>query len=167
MTILNFLKIIIRRHNFGSCLILCFVLGCGTSNSYKFLKEAEEYSRKQEYQDAIGSYRKHIKNRLEYKDRPDWENPYFYLLVIGDLYIGQEKPEEALLSYIEADEKGVDEKLVLDRFRYLANWYENNQQFEKAIEILNTYRDRDSLLFDIMLDRISKELVNSENQGEK
>ena len=152
-----------KRNAILFVVIIC-LNACSFSNPYKHLKDAEELSRQEKYDAAIEAYHRHIKTRLELEDKPEWENPFFYLLVIGDLYLGQSKPKEAHNSYKQADEMGVDDKLVLDRYRYLASWYENKKDFEAAVSILKLYRERDSLLFDLMLDRIAKESVKYENE---
>src|SRR5690606_31946453 len=129
---------------------------------YENLEAAEHFSREEKYDDAIAAYRKHMRYRLSLMDRPDWENPYLYLLMIGDLQLNQDKPDEALASYELAEKNKVDAALVSDRYRYLASWYEKQGRLDTAIEILTKYRDRDELLFDVMRDRIAKTLVENE-----
>lgn len=49
------------------------------------------------------------------------------------------------------------------RIRSVARWYDQHDKLEDAIALSTKYRDRDELLFDAMLDRISKELVRRED----
>ena len=147
-------------------LFLCVLLLAGCHEMFGpavHLKNAEQYSRQQNYDKAIEEYRAHIADRLHVHNRPEWENPYFYLILIGDLQLLQEKPEEALKSYNEAEADGVDTSLVSDRYRSLAHWYETRGNFEKAVEILKIRREQDPILFDAMLDRVSKEIVHEED----
>lgn len=138
------------------CLILnfcgCLLFSPGPSK----LQKAEELSRQKKYDQAISVYHEHMNERLALKDRPEWENPYFYYILIGDIELGTDKPEDALKSYVEADQKGVDDYLVADRFRSVARWYEDKGELDKAIELLLAHRDKDPLLFEAMLDRLNK-----------
>ena len=136
-------------------------------DSHSYLKEAEEYSRQQKYNEAISAYRKHMEERLSITERPEWENPYFYLILIGDIQLGQNKPEEALKSYEEAEEREVDQYLISDRIRTLASWYEKKDRLDEAVKVLLEHRDKDSFMFDSMLDRISKEIVKREEIGNR
>jgi tetratricopeptide (TPR) repeat protein len=131
------------------------------------LQLAEEFSRKGQYREAIDQYDKHMQDRLLRKNRPEWENPYFYLVLIGDLELKEGDPVKALASYKLADEKGVDANLVSDRFRSVAHWYEEHDQLEKAVEILNSRREKDPLIFDSVLDRLSKEIVRREEEASR
>lgn len=143
--------------------LLLFAGGCfGGYREYENLEAAEHFSREEKFDEAIAAYRKHMRYRLSLMDRPEWENPYLYLLMIGDLQLNQGKPEEALASYQLAEKNKVDNALVSDRYRYLASWYEKKGDYDTAIEILTTYRDRDELLFDVMRDRMAKALVEKE-----
>lgn len=128
-------------------------------NGSRLLSRAEEYSRQGKTEKAIEAYNDHIADRLDDKKRPEWENPYFYELIIGDLYLREGKVAEALLSYERAENNKVDLVLVSDRYRYVASWHEKNGDIPAAMEVLKKYRERDSLLFDAMLDRLAKELV--------
>lgn len=137
---------------------------CLLFSSTSQLQKAEEFSRQKKYAEAISAYRTHMQERLQIKDRPEWENPYFYLILIGDIELGTDKPEDALNSYLEAEEKKVDLYLVSDRIRSVCRWYEEKGEFDKAIEILLRYRDQDSLLFEAMLDRLNKAKTLKEDQ---
>jgi tetratricopeptide (TPR) repeat protein len=136
---------------------------CFLRASPSALQRAEELSRQKKYPEAIAAYREHMEERLALKDRPEWENPYFYLILIGDIELGTDRPEDALKSYLEADSLKVDAYLVADRVRSVAKWYEEKSQWDRAIEILLQHRERDSLLFDSMLDRVNKAKTLSED----
>ncbi len=123
------------------------------------LKKAEEFTRQQNYKEAIESYKTHIAFRLAQEPRPSWENPYFYYLIIGDLYLKLEAPIRAIEAYEFAEEKQVEPGLISDRLRFVANWYAKDGQYEKAIELLSDYNDRDPILFDLTRDRLAREHV--------
>ena len=139
------------------------MFGCSLGNSNSSLKRAEELSRQEKYDEAITAYREHMEKRLDLKQRPEWENPYFYLILIGDIQLGQNKVKEALKTYEEAEKKGVYNALVADRYRSVAEWYEKKDKLETAFKLLKRYRDRDPLLFDAMLDRLAREIVRRED----
>jgi len=136
----------------------------GLSHPYSYnLSKAEEKTREGKYDQAINFYKDHIEERLESKSRPKAENPFFYYLIIGDLELRQNSVEEALAAYELAEEKGVDKGLVSDRFRFVSSWYEKKGEYEKAVEILTRYNDRDPLLFDLVRDRIVREIIEAED----
>lgn len=138
----------------GICIL--GISGCWSFNRPSKLQKAEELSRQKRYADAIVAYHEHMNERLAIRNRPEWENPYFYLILIGDIELGTDKPEDALNSYLEADQKEVDKYLVSDRIRSVARWYEEKNEYDKALQVLIKHREKDPLLFDAMLDRINK-----------
>ena len=137
------------------------IVGC-YSSAQDGLKRAEESLREGKYEAAIEAYQSHMQKRLSLTDRPEWENPYFYELLIGDVYLTQGKIPEALLHYEVAESKGIHTSLVSDRYRSVASWYEERGELRKSFDILVKYRERDSLLFDSMLDRIGRALTDLE-----
>ena len=58
----------------------------------------------------------------------------------------------------------MDPGLVSDRFRLVANWLANEDRKEEALELLNLNRHRDELLYDMMRDRIAREMIAREEQ---
>ncbi len=132
--------------------------------AYRHLERAEDELSHKKYDEACESYRQHVETRLKAKDRPDWENPYFYYLIIGDIRLRQNKVKESLAAYEFAETKKVEPQLISDRFRHVAKWHEQSGDIEASMNILKKYRDRDPLLFDAILDRLAKELTAIENQ---
>jgi hypothetical protein len=104
--------------------------------------------------------------RLHVENRPDWENPYFYLLLIADIQLGQGHVDEAIASVELAEQNKVDRFLISDRYRAAASWYERQGRLPEAAAVLSRYRDRDPELFDSMLDRIGKVIIAKEERGE-
>lgn len=74
------------------------------------------------------------------------------------------EPAAALEIYKEAEQHKVEAGLISDRYRAVGRWYAEHGQLAKALEVLNNYRDRDSLLFDAMLDRIARQLTAQEEE---
>jgi len=138
------------------------VAGCVSLKGPEALNRADELTVEGRYDDAIAAYQEHIQDRLGDGNRPEWENPYFYLLNIGDIELKRDNPEKALARYEEAEQRGVALSLVADRYRAVATWHEERHELQKALEVLNTYRLKDPLIFDSMLDRIARELTQSE-----
>lgn len=134
-------------------------------STYRYLEHAEELSRKGQDDEAIELYKKHIQYRLALSDRPEWENPHFYEIIIGDLELRQGRLDAALAAYETAEREGVDHALVSDRFRHVARWYETQGKLNEAMDVLQRYRDRDELLFDLILDRIARRLVAEEERA--
>lgn len=143
---------------FGLCCTGCTSWFDNSSSLYR----AEELTQREQYDEAITAYREHIDDRLHVSNRPEWENPHFYLLRIGDIKLRQGDPKAALDSYQEAEREKVEPSLISDRYRAVASWYVEKGRLQEAFELLKTYRDRDSLLFDAMLDRIGRELTKQE-----
>lgn len=135
--------------------------------SSDLVSEAEELTDKGDIDGAIKIYREHIAYRLSRPQRPDWENPYLYCLTIGDLEFARGDLTRALEAYEEAERQGVEKQLVADRFRNVARDFEVRDELAQAVAVLQKYRDRDPLLMDGMLDRISKEIVRREEAGSK
>ena len=148
-----------------AALLVVIALGCHAPGEK--VRQAEELSRQGDYSSAIVLYREHMQERLSLQSRPEWENPYFYLLLIGDVQLGQGQPEAALATYEEAEQMKVEPTLISDRYRAVGRWYQEHGQSQRALEVLSKYRDRDSLLFDAMLDRIAKELTAKEDAEAK
>jgi tetratricopeptide (TPR) repeat protein len=146
------------------CSILSLAIsGCGLlPDSTSAAHQAEELTQQGYYEEAIAQYRIHMRDRLEVSNREDWENPHFYLLRIGDLYLRMGQPQSALDTYREAETNQVEKSLISDRYRAVAHWYIENNQLQAAFDVLKTYRDRDSLLFDAMLDRVGRALTSQE-----
>jgi tetratricopeptide (TPR) repeat protein len=117
---------------------------------------AEELLRQKKYDEAIQMYQRHIDERLKVEDRPEWENPYFYLILIGDIQMGTGDLNKALETFLDAEKKGVDRYLISDRIRSIAKAYEDKKEYDLAINLLLAQRERDSLLFEAMLDRVNK-----------
>jgi tetratricopeptide (TPR) repeat protein len=145
------------------CTSLIGLLGCFSQGSEN-LRLADELSREGKYEAAIDAYRKHMEYRLSITNRPEWENPYFYLLLIGDEYLHRGAPVKALEQYQEAERKEVHPTLISDRYRAVARWYEEHGELQRALDVLKQFRDRDSLLFDAMADRVARTLTERENK---
>lgn len=150
----------------ATILIMACAGCCGfatKTSETSLLSQAEKQFEQKEYALAQANYRRHMQQRLKERDRPEWENPHFYLLLIGDCYLHQGYIELALVDYQEALEQGVSQELVADRYRSVAKWYKEHGNLEKAFEFLQTHRHLDPLLFDVMLDRIAKAIVKRED----
>lgn len=115
----------------SGCQPIFFTIGLGSATH---LERAEALSSDGRYEEAIEEYRMHIDHRLALENRPDWENPYLYYLIIGDLELNRGRPEEALRAYEAAESRGVDAPLVSDRYRYAASWFERRGELERALE---------------------------------
>lgn len=154
-----------HRPSFRSLIIILAVAFTTSSCSVRSsdpLQLAEEALRSGNFPQAVALYQKHMSERLAAKNRPEWENPHFYELLIGDVYLSQGDSEQALAAYERAEKNGVHNNLVSDRYRAVARWFEDKGELQRAFDILEKYRDRDLLLFDAMLDRIGRELTARE-----
>jgi tetratricopeptide (TPR) repeat protein len=137
--------------------------GCAVMDSSSDLVAGAELAVEQgRYDEALESYRLHRDERLAVADRPEWENPHFYTLLMGDVELRRGNPESALKLYTQADQEHLSSSLVTDRYRAVAAWYLESQRFDEALEILKRHRGRDPLLFDAMLDKVAKRMTKSE-----
>lgn len=125
---------------------------------------AAQYRSEKKYEDAIGEYNKHIAARLKDSRREPEENPYFYLILVGDTYLEQGKIDTALENYIEAKGKDVEQPLVVDRIRRVARLLRESRKYREAVELLKKYRELDEFVFDLDIDENLKEIVKSEDQ---
>jgi tetratricopeptide (TPR) repeat protein len=153
---------------FGAAFWVAYSCGCssgvasGRPYGRDYVKKAEKYAAKKEYDQAISAYHQHMQARLNVPSRPDWENPYFYALLIGDLELERGQVEAALKAYTDAYDNEVEKTLVADRMRALGLWYEKHGEYQKALDHLSKYKDLDPFLFNLVLDRIAKELSSQE-----
>jgi len=135
------------------------------SSANDHLRIAEEYTRQGDIAGAIDRYARHIAYRESIPDRPEWENPHFYELMIGDLELRRNDIAAALAAYERAERAGIEPGLVSDRYRSAGSWLEQNGRFEEALTLLRRYRERDPLLFDAMLDRIARAVTAAEDMS--
>lgn len=117
-----------------------------------------------DYDGAINEYRLHIDARLKDPRREAEENPYFYEILIGDLYLDKKNPDLALESYLSAQRHDVELPLISDRIRRVGNFYRLQGERKKALELLHRFRELDDFAFDADIDEISKELVQTEDR---
>ncbi len=103
-----------------------------------------------------------MQERSKQKSRPGWENPAFYLILIGDLELRRDNVDAALTNYMAADAAEVDGPLVSDRIRSVAKWYEDKGELATAFNLLQKNRNRDPLLYDPTLDRLGKRMTELE-----
>jgi hypothetical protein len=160
--------------SFHNICIICTLLLTGCSIRSEDLHRAEVLAREGRYDEAIAAYREHMQSRLQVTDRPEWENPYFYLILIGDVQLSRGDPLAALTLYQEAElklascqdpeAKSFHESLLSDRYRAVATWYMKHDQLQQALELLQRHRARDPLIFDAHLDRVARTLTAKEQR---
>lgn len=150
--------------SFEACFFFSGSLGFAPSKSHAQL--AEERSSEGKYREAISEFLLHMEHRLASTTRPKDENPYFYFLLIGDLYLKLEEPTQAENSYMEAAAHDVLPELVRERFRGLGKWLEQREEYRFAIKVLERHRALDPIMFDFDIDRIHKKIVQKEIEEE-
>lgn len=129
-----------------------------------YATHAEELAKKGNYKDAIKAYKAHIQSRLKDPGRAKSENPYFYYLMIGDLYLELNDFNGARDAYLTAKENGVSKSSISDRFIRMADWLVKIQQIEQAINFLRQFRELDPLLFDVHIDSLHKQMIHQEDK---
>lgn len=122
---------------------------------------AEQSFSQEKWDDAIRHYHAHMSQRERVPNKAAWENPKFYYLLVGDAQLELKQPEEALKSYLIAEEQAHEK--IGDRIRNLSRWYERRADTDRAIELLTQFRERDPLLFDGELDRLYREITIRED----
>ncbi len=125
---------------------------------------AIELRKEGKYDEAIEEYRIHRREREKSKYRPADENPAFYELLIGDVYLEAGKPLEAEAAYERALQEKVSDELVNYKLRGLAQWYESKNRIQEALTVLNKYREREPVLFDFDIDRLHKRALREEDE---
>ena len=143
---------------------LLFVNACISVRTVSFAQKAQSLENNKKFEQAIELYRKHFEMRLADRSRNDDENPFFYFVLIGDNYLKLNKPEEAKTAYDTAKINDVKNNILADRYRQLAQYYKNLQQFETAITLLRQYRDLDALAFDYDIDALHKEMIAKDDE---
>lgn len=147
------------------CILVLLLNACFSTNSSPYRVEADSLKEQDRFDEAVTAYWKHIHYRLAIKDRPTWENPYIYLLDIGDIYLKQGQVDRALEHYKLADKYDVDRGYVNDRYLSIARWYEEHGELHKALAHLQIYSERDPIIFDLMMDRIAKQILTDESSS--
>jgi len=145
--------------------LLCFFILVGCSSIPLSRAEgARELWEEGKFEEAVQEYELHIKERKKNPKRPESENPDFYQLFIGDIYLELSKPEQAKAAYQLAKEKEVRKSLIIDRFKRLARWWEDKKEFQKAINSLRPLSDLDPLTVDPEIDRLHRKMVGEEEK---
>lgn len=144
---------------------ILFGYGCSTGE-FTDLFLAEQLRQSKRFDEAIKIYENKIANNSNNKE-DQGENIYFYAVIIGDLLIEQGKITEALLRFKEAEKHKVDPLIIADRIKQSARWFENHDQLENAIKVLESNREIDELTIDIELDRISRKIVERDEKKRK
>lgn len=164
-----------RKVAFGCLVILGLpITGCSVfvwASDFRFpqnrlthAQRAQDLRNEHEVDEAVKEYHLHIEQRLATANRPEWENPYFYYLLIGDTYLENDQPQEAKDAYLTAYHEKVNEHFIVDRLVQLANWYLKHRQDEAGISLLRQYRELDPLLIDNEIDQMHKKIVSEEDR---
>jgi tetratricopeptide (TPR) repeat protein len=139
----------------------CFWFSFGDRPSHA--RAAAQLRSEKKYDQAISEYEQHISARLSDSRREPEENPYFYLILIGDIYLEQGKIDAALDKFIEAKEKEVEIPLVVDRIRRVGKTLHDQGKFREAVDLLQKYRGLDEFVFDLDIDENLKAIVKEED----
>ena len=151
-----------------SLLLMFLLFGCSVfapnkpSGFSSLAKQADQARKAGDCDKAIPLYREHLHRRLKDSKRPKSENPWFYLILIGDCLVDQDKEDVAVSVYLEAKEKKVLPELVADRFIRISERMTSNNRFSEAMRFLKKHREIDELLFDARIDEIHKRMVAME-----
>ena len=148
----------------AALLILALLLSACGFSQVSHLARAENFRADKKYTEAIEEYQAYIDQRQKEKNTNPDLNPNFYYLLIGDCYLGIDRPQDAKKAYISAKEQSVSPSIVASKFRSLAAYFEDRGEYSQAIEILTEFRPLDPMLFDIDIDRNHKELISAEDK---
>lgn len=158
-----------RKVLFSLLIAISFFLSCSTNKSGipSAAAEAKKFRTEKKYDRAISVYKKHIASRLADKARPDFENPYFYYLLICDTYLEMNKAIDAEKAINTASENKVDLEFIVDRYRQIIVWYEKQKLLEKAHAMATKYRKLNPDVFDVDIDRLNKKIVETQQKATK
>lgn len=149
-------------------LALALILGItscslfSTRNEMSLARKAEQAQKAGNCDKAIELYSKHIEDRITQEIKAEKENPWFYLVKIGDCQLEQHKENEALNTYLEAKSKKVYPDLIADRIMKVVDLRVKQKRYDHAINLLKDHREIDELKFDSRIDEIHKEIVINE-----
>ena len=154
--------------NTSRFLALALILGTtscslfSTRNELSLARRAEQAQEAGNCEKAINLYNKHIEDRITQENKAEKENPWFYLIKIGDCQFEQNKETEALNTYLEAKSKKVYPDLIADRIMKVVDMRVKQKRYDDAINLLKDHREIDELKFDSRIDEIHKEIVVNE-----
>jgi len=142
--------------HFPFILLLLFLTSCSVPHPETVV--AKQYEDAGEYQKAIDVYQRLLKNPPQ-KTPNNTDITYLYYLRIGDNYLDLDKPNFAEEYYIKAKDLGASTEFIVDRIRLLSRYYSMQGDYDRAIEILNRYRDVSPEDIDYSIDKLHKEQV--------
>lgn len=146
-----------------AAILICSTAACFGPFPPSQAKIAEGLRKEGKLSESIAAYRKHIEDRFNDERRKTDENPNFYHLLIGDIYLEEKQPLMAESEYKIALKKEIEQGFLTYRFRELALYYEKIGNFEDAVRVLKEYRKLDELLFDGTLDEVHKREIAKED----
>lgn len=151
---------------YSLCLVIILFFAC-QNTTLSDVQQAMQLRQAGDKVKAIELYKAHIRERLKAKTLAPDENPYFYEIIIGDIYLEQDNVSEALSAYKSAQEHKVESTLIVDRIKQVARWHEKNQAYDEAIELLKQNRNLDELGVDFEIDRIYRKTLESDGSQVK
>ncbi len=151
----------------SAMVLLQSLAGCGLSSLKSPLSRAESLRAAGKYREAIAEYEAHMKNRIAQGSSDDAPSPYFFAILIGDLHLQLDEPEEARAAYLLAKEHEVSHPLVAHKLRYLGHWYEDHGRNDDAMKVYTEYHDLDPQLFEMDQDRLFKATLDPEAPAKK
>ena len=148
---------------FGLSFFSC--ISCFSFRTMSYAEIAQQYESEGEHEKAISFYLKHVDVRLQANIAG--ENPYFYYLLIGDIYLKADDPLAAKKAYDTARTNKVEASFLVDRAKLLAKYYSEKSSFDQAIAVLNEYRELDTMAIDYEIDFIHKQMLSFEDKKHK
>lgn len=140
---------------------------CLFSDRLSHARIAEQLRAEKKYSEAIAEYERHIEARLVAPGKDQDENPYFYKLLIGDVYLESGELKMAEKSYIEAVDKGVDKQVASSKMRGVSDKLVELGKSDEAMELLRRHRELDPLMSDLEIDRIFKMTLTPHHGGDE
>ena len=148
-----------RKRKFSILILFVLTIGissCLFSERLSHARVAEQLRAEGKYKEAITEYEKHISARISAAGKDPGENPYFYRILIGDVYLESGDLVAAESSYVEAVDHGVDKQLVASKLRGLAEKMVEEMRVDDAMEMLRRHQDYDPLMINLEIDRLYK-----------
>ena len=168
MSLVNYMSAVFRtivKMLFVEVLFISLIVsGCIFNRSLSLADKAKELADGGDYDGAIATYTRHIEERLENPNRDINENPFFYFLLIGDIYLAKKDYKAAESSYSLALMRSVNKELVADRIYTLSKAIinQNNlntKDLNTAWDLLGRYREIDPLMFDYYLSELHRTMI--------
>ncbi len=147
-------------------LILFSLCSCFSKETEQIINKVKELEENGKIHEAYKVYISHIENKLDKKENNQTKyNPFFYFILIGDMYLRNKNYDAALSSYLIARSRKIKKEIIVDRIQLIAKRYIKEKKYQKAWDLLEKYKNLDELSFSYQLSELHKKMVKEEQKN--